>query len=177
MVRLNAAVLERTTPRLGGIVEAGAILKGKVSVGKDTVIRSNSYIIGPVVIGEDCEIGPSVCILPSTSIGDNVSIGPFTAIENSVIGDDVSIGPTCIIEDSVIDKGCVIRGHFTASSGRADVRVDEEHHEVNIGAMLGIGNSLGSNVLAEPGTVLGNYSEVQSMKVLRGNFPDRSRVF
>ncbi len=177
VVRLNAAVLEGTSPRLGGIVEAGATLKGKVSVGKDTVIKSNSYIVGPVVIGEDCEIGPNVCILPSTSIGDNVSVGPFTTIENSVVGHDVSIGPASIVEDSVIDKGCIMRGHFTASSGRADVKVDEEHHEVNVGAMLGIGCSVGSNVLAEPGTVLGNYSEVQSMRVLRGNFPDRSRVF
>lgn len=177
LVTLNAAVLERTAPKLGGIVEAGATLKGKVSVGKDTVIKSNSYIVGPVVIGEDCEIGPNVCILPSTSIGDNVSVGPFTTVENSVIGHDVSIGPACIVEDSVIDKGCVIRGHFTASSGRADVRVDEEHHEVNVGAMLGIGCSVEGNVLAEAGTVLGNYSEVHSMRVLRGNFPDRSRVF
>ncbi len=177
IIRLNAAVLEHTPPRLGGTIEAGATLKGAVSVGKDTVIRSNSYIVGPVVIGRNCEIGPNVCVLPSTSVGDNVSIAPFSTIENSIIGDDVSIGPACIVEDSVVDKGCVVRGHFTASSGQADVRVDEEHHEVNVGAMIGISCSVGSNVIAEPGTILGNYSEVQSMRVLRGSFPDRSRVF
>ncbi len=176
IVRLNAAVLEHTMPKVGGTVESGSTLKGAVSIGKETIIRSNCYIVGPVIIGDNCEIGPNVCVLPSSTIGDNVSIAPFTTVENSVIGHDVSIGPGCIVEDSVIDKGCVIRGHFTASSGQADVKVEEEHHEVNVGAMIGISCSLGSNVIAEPGTILGNYSEVQSMKVLRGNLPDRSRV-
>jgi NDP-sugar pyrophosphorylase family protein len=136
-----------------------------------------AYIVGPVVIGENCEIGPNVCILPSTSIGDNVSVSPFTTIENSVVGDDVSIGPASIVEDSVIDKGSVIRGHFTASSGEAVVQVDEEHHRVNVGAMVGIGCSLGSNLVAEPGSIVGNYCQVQPMKVIRGTFQDRTRIF
>ena len=176
LIRLNGAVLERTTARLGGTSEAGVILKGQVSIGKDTIIKSNSYILGPAVIGENCQIGPNVCIMPSTTIGDNVSVSPFTFIENCVIGDDVNVAPACIIEDSVIDKGCVISGHFTASSGIADVKVDEEHHKVDVGTMMGIGCSLGSNVVGEPGTIVGNYCQVQSMKVLRGNLPDRSRV-
>jgi glucose-1-phosphate thymidylyltransferase len=177
LVRLNGAILARTSPRFGGTIESGVTLKGAVSVGIDTVIRSNSYVVGPVVIGENCEIGPNVCILPSTSIGDNVSISPFTTIENSMVGDDVSIGPASIIEDSVIDKGSVIRGHFMASSGETVVQVDEEHHRVNVGAMVGIGCSLGGNVVAEPGAILGNYCQVQPMKVIRGSFLDRSRIF
>jgi UDP-N-acetylglucosamine diphosphorylase/glucosamine-1-phosphate N-acetyltransferase len=177
LVRLNGAILARTAPRLGGTVEGGVTLKGAVSVGADTIIRSGSYIVGPVVIGENCEIGPNVCILPSTSIGDNVSVSPFTTIENSVVGDDVSIGPASIVEDSVIDKGSVIRGHFTASSGEAVVQVDEEHHRVNVGAMVGIGCSLGSNLVAEPGSIVGNYCQVQPMKVIRGTFQDRTRIF
>jgi UDP-N-acetylglucosamine diphosphorylase/glucosamine-1-phosphate N-acetyltransferase len=177
LVKLNGAVLTRTAARLGGTIEGGVTIKGAVSVGMDTVIRSNSYLVGPVVIGENCDIGPSVCIMPSTSIGDNVSIAPFTTIRNSVIGDDVSIGPASIIEDSVIDKGCVIRGHFIASSGAATVQVDEEHHKVNVGSMIGTACSLGSNVVAEAGSILGNYCQVEPMKVVRGSFLDRSRIF
>jgi NDP-sugar pyrophosphorylase family protein len=94
-----------------------------------------------------------------------------------VIGDDVSIGPSSFVEDSVIDKGCVIRGHFTASSGEAVVQVEEKHHKVTVGAMLGIGCSVGSNVVAEPGSILGNYCQVQPLKVISGNFPDRTRIF
>jgi len=177
ILSLNGAILHQIPANVGGTVETGVSLKGLVSVGKDTVIKSNSYIVGPVVIGDNCDIGPNVCILPATSISDNVTISPFTEIRNSVIGDDVNIGPSCIIQDSVIDKGCVIKGHFTASSSQAEVKVDDEHHLVNIGAMLGEGCSLGNNVVAQPGVIVGNYSQIQALKLISGRLPDRSLVF
>lgn len=176
ILSLNDAVLRRVQANLGGFIEAGVTVKGPVSVGRNTVIRSNSYIAGPVVIGDNCEIGPSVCLQPATSIGDNVVMAPFTEVNNSVIGSDVNIGTGCIIQDSVIDKGCVIKGHFTACGGEADVRVDDEHHTVNVGAMLGEGCSLGNSVVAQPGAIVGNHSQVQSLKLLAGRLPDRSLV-
>ena len=176
ILSLNDAVLRRIPASLGGTIEAGASVKGLVSVGKDTVIRSNSYIVGPVVIGGNCDIGPNVCILPSTSIGDNVVVSSFSEIKNSVIGDDVDIGPGSIIQDSVIDEGCIIKGHFTACSGEAEVRVNDEFHRVNVGAMLGVGCNLGNNVVAQPGIIIGNYSQIQAMKLISGKLPDRSLV-
>ncbi len=177
ILSLNNAVLRQIRDSLGGTIETGVSLKGLVSVGEDTIIRSNSYIVGPVVIGNNCDIGPNVCILPATSIGDNVVISPFSNVKNSAIGNDVSIGPGCIIQDSVIDKGCVIKGHFTACSDQADVEVDDEHHLVNIGAMLGEGCSLGNNVVAQPGVIVGNHCQVQALKLLSGRLPDKSLVF
>ncbi|MFC2048058.1 bifunctional sugar-1-phosphate nucleotidylyltransferase/acetyltransferase [Chloroflexota bacterium] len=176
ILNLNDAVLRRIPASLGGTIEAGASVKGQVSVGEDTVIRSNSYIVGPIVIGKDCDIGPNVCILPSTSIGDNVIISPFSEIENSVIGDDVNIGPGCIIQDSVIDDGCVIKGHFTAASDQAEVKVNNEYHLVSVGAMLGVGCNLGNSVVAHPGVIVGNYSQIRAMKLISGKLPDRSLV-
>lgn len=176
ILSLTGAVLHQIRTNLGGTIETGVSLKGLVSIGKDTVIRSNSYIVGPVVIGNNCDIGPNVCILPATSIGDNVVISSFCNVKNSVIGNDVNIGPGCIIQDSVIDSGCIIKGHFTAYSGEADVKVDE-HRLVNIGAMLGEGCNLGNNVVAQPGVILGNYCQVQALKMLSGRLPDKSLVF
>ncbi|MEE9520752.1 MAG: bifunctional sugar-1-phosphate nucleotidylyltransferase/acetyltransferase [Dehalococcoidales bacterium] len=176
ILSLNDAVLRQIPAKLGGNIEAGVSLKGEVSVGKDTLIRSGSYIAGPVVIGDSCDIGPNVCILPTTSIGNNVVISSFSEIKNSVIGDDVDIGSGCIIQDSVIDKGCVIKGHFSACSSQAEVKIDDEHYQVNVGAMLGGGCSLGSGVVAQPGVIVGNYSQVQAMKLISGRLPDRSLV-
>ena len=177
ILSLNDAVLHQIPANLEGTIEKGVSLKGLVSVGKGTVIRSNSYIAGPVVIGANCDIGPTVCILPATDIGDNVVISPFTEIKNSVIGNDVNIGPGCIVENSVIDKGCVIKGHFAAYSDEADVRVNDEHHKMDVGAMLGEGCSLGNSVVAKPGVILGNYSQVQALKLISGRLPDKSLVF
>jgi len=177
ILSLNDAVLRRMEASLGGTIEVGVSLKGQVSVGEDTVMRSGSYISGPVVIGCGCDIGPNVCIMPGTSIGDNVVISPFTEIKNSVIGNDVSIGPGCIINDSVIDKGCVIKGHFTASGGHSEVRVNGESPLVNVGAMLGEDCNLDSNVVAQPGVIVGNYCQIKAMKLISGRLPDRSLVY
>jgi len=177
MLSLNGAILRQIQASLGGTIEENVSLKECVSVGKDTVIRSNSCITGPVVIGNGCDIGPGVCILPATSIGNNVVISPFTEIENSVIGDDVNIGPGCIIQDSVIDKGCILKGHFTACSGQTEVKINGEHHLVSVGAMLGEGCSLGNSVVAQPGVIVGSYSQVHSLKLISGRLPAKSLVF
>lgn len=177
ILSLNCTVLRRIQANIGGTTEANVSIKGLVFIGENTVIKSHSYVVGPVVIGRGCEIGPNVCILPATSVGDNVVISPFTEIENSVIGNDVTIGPSSIIQDSVIDKGCVITGNFAAISGKAEVKINEEHYTVNIGAMLGEGCSLGSHVVARPGVIVGNYTQVQEMKLVSGQLPDKSLVF
>ena len=174
---LNDAVLPEIEAIQGGTIETGVSLRGQVSVGKDTIIRSNSYIVGPVVIGSGCDIGPNVCILPATSIGDNVVISSFSEVDNSVISNDVNIGPGCIIQDSVIDKGCVIKGNFTACSNSCEIKIDDEYHRVNVGAMLGEGCNLGNNVVANPGVIMGNNCQIQALKLISGRLPDKSLVY
>jgi UDP-N-acetylglucosamine diphosphorylase/glucosamine-1-phosphate N-acetyltransferase len=177
ILSLNAAVLQKTKASTGGIIETGVTIKGQVAVGEDTVIRSGSYISGPVVIGSGCDIGPGVSIMPATSIGDNVVISSFTEIRNSVVGDDVSVGAGSIIGDSVIGKGCVIKGRFTACSGQSEVRISDESPLVNVGAMLGEDCTIESSVVAQPGVIVGNYSQIQTMKMISGRLPDRSLVY
>lgn len=176
ILKLNDTVLKGISPSLGGTIEGGVTLKGPVSIGRNTVIRSNSYIVGPVIIGENCEIGPSAYISPATSIGDSVLISPFSEIKNSVIGDHVEIGASSTIEDSVIDKGCVLKGHFTSQSGEAEVRVEDEYHQVKIGAMVGEYCFIESGVIVYPGIFIGNCSKVKAMKVLTENIPDEALV-
>ncbi|MFC2038536.1 bifunctional sugar-1-phosphate nucleotidylyltransferase/acetyltransferase [Chloroflexota bacterium] len=176
ILTLNNAILPQLPATLGGTIEAGASVNGLVSIGKDTVIRSNSYIVGPVVIGANCDIGPNVYISSATSLGDNVVISPFSEVKNSVIGDDVSIGSGSVIQDSVIDDGCIIGGHFTACSDDAEIKINSGYHVVKVGAMLGAGCNLGSSVVAQPGVIVGNHSRIQSMKLVSGKLPDRSFV-
>lgn len=176
ILNLNSTVLRDTKGSVGGVIEDNVSIKGVVSIGENTIIRTNTCIFGPAVIGRGCDIGPNVCIMPSTSIGDNVKISPFTQIENSVIGNDVSIGPASVIKDSVIDKGCVIEGHFAAISGEAEVKIDGEYFTINSGTMIGDGCRLGSHIVTQPGTIIGNYAQIKSLNNISGNLPDRSLV-
>jgi len=176
ILNLNGVVLRHLSTSLGGQVEALVAIKGQVNIGKGTIIHSNSYLAGPLTIGENCDIGPNVCLMAATSIGDNVSISPFTEITNSIISNDVIIGSGCTIQDSVIDQGCNIKGHLTAFSGDAEVEINGEHHRVNLGAILGEGCTLDYGVVAHPGVILGNNSQVRAMKLINGHLPDRSLV-
>ena len=181
ILRLNSNILQGIQACHNGVIESGVQLKGRVSVGKDTIIRSNTYIVGPVLIGKGCDIGPNACIFPSTCIGDNVVVSSFSQIKNSVIGDDVHFAAGISIEDTVVDNGCIIGSHFNACSEETEARIDldhcgEEHHKVKTGAMLGAGCRIGNMVTATAGSIIGNYSQVSSLKMVSGSIPDRSLV-
>jgi UDP-N-acetylglucosamine diphosphorylase/glucosamine-1-phosphate N-acetyltransferase len=176
ILSLNSIILEKLQPGQNGVIETGVSLNGAISIGKDTLIHSNTYITGPVIIGKGCEIGPNVCILPSTSIGDNVIISAFSEVRNSVIDDDVEINTHAAIQDSVIDKGCVIGSHFCACSEDAEVKVDEEYHKIKLGAIMGRSCQIGNMVNVQAGTIIGNYVQIKSMKSVNGEIPDRSLV-
>jgi len=176
MLQLNDSALAKLSPTTGGTIESGVNIKGTVSIGKGTTVRSNSYIVGPVTIGENCEIGPSVCILPSTSIGDNVCISPFTTIANSIIADGVEIGASSHVQDSIIDRGCQARGHFVTQSDETEIRIDDEYHRVHIGAMMGERCTIGNSVVTSPGVIIGNRCQIKALKALEESIPDESLV-
>ncbi len=178
ILKVNEMAMDFSGKRVAGKVENATIV-GDVIVGRGSVVLSGSVVRGRVVIGEDCEIGENCVIKPSTSIGDNCTIGAFSYIENSVIGDNVVIAPGSFIVDSVIDRGCRIDSRFTAVSGRAEMKVTEngvELREVRAGTFMGERCEIGSNVTAEPGTVIGNDVRIGTMKVVRGYLPDSSIV-
>ena len=176
ILKLNSMVVGKVPPGIGGTIENSVTIKPPVSIGKDSIIRGNSYIVGPVVIGENCEIGPGAFILPVTTIGDNVSIRSSTEIWNSVIGNGVEIGSGSTVHDSVIDKGCTIGMHLIARSGQAEIKVEGEYHQVEMGAMIGEHSTIGDMVIVEPGVAIGTHSRIKGLKVLNEDIPDRSLV-
>ncbi|MBE0481148.1 MAG: NTP transferase domain-containing protein [Dehalococcoidia bacterium] len=176
ILKLNDMALSRISPATGGTIESGVGIKGLVSIGKGSIVRSNSYIVGPVTVGENCEIGPGICILPSTSIGDNVCLAPFSLISNSIIADGVEIGPGSILHDSIVDRGTRIKGHLVTQSEETEIRVEDEYHRVHIGAMIGEHCSIGGNAVTAAGVIIGNRSKIRPLKFLEGCIPDESLV-
>lgn len=176
LLMLNDHSLLSIQPSLEGTIEKGVTVKGHVAVGKGSVIRSGSYITGPVIIGRGCTIGPAVVAGAGVSIGDNVTIGPFSVVKNCIIGDDVAIEARVSLQDSVIGCGCHISAGFCALSGAADVSVADEFHHINVGVMMGQNCDIGSGVVAQAGTIVGNSSRVNPLKVISGYINDGSQV-
>ncbi|HJV33030.1 MAG TPA: glucose-1-phosphate thymidylyltransferase [Patescibacteria group bacterium] len=102
--------------REGAEIDATAVLQGKVSVGKGTVIGARALIRGPVAIGENCRIENSY-IGPYTSIGNGVEIYN-TEIEHSVVFDDVDLNCSTRIVDSLIGTNATVASaHSTLPRG------------------------------------------------------------
>jgi len=177
LLSVNEDMIHTAKSRKAGTIEKNVIIKGNVSIGKDTKIYSGSYIIGPVIIGKGCEIGPNACIFPSTSIGDNTVIHPFTEIRNSVIMNDVHIGSNSFISNSVISKGTSLNHNFSTLSGEKLVKIEDECKEIeNIGALIGQDCVLGNHVVIDPGVIVGRKCKIESMKRIRKNIESNSKV-
>ncbi len=182
LLNANAAVLGKLGNekplKQKGIIENGALVKGNVVVGENSIIRAGSYLVGPLVIGKDVEIGPNVTILPCTSIGNGVTISSFTEVRNSIIMSDVRIGTNAFISNSIIGKNTILGSHFiTEQDNLTSVNLDGEfQHVMNIGAIIGENCRFGHNVLVESGKIIGIHCSVESGVVIRKNIINYSTV-
>ena len=177
ILKLNNVVLHDLPSAISGNIEVGSTIKGRVSIGKEAIIRANCYIVGPVSIGENCEIGPNVCILPSTSIGNNVVISPFSLLKNCLIAGNVNIGPHSTLEDSVIASGSAIRGHLAAYSGETIAFIkDLGQRRTKMGTIIGQNCELEDSITIRPGVTIGNHCRINAMKTVTESIPDASVV-
>jgi UDP-N-acetylglucosamine diphosphorylase / glucose-1-phosphate thymidylyltransferase / UDP-N-acetylgalactosamine diphosphorylase / glucosamine-1-phosphate N-acetyltransferase / galactosamine-1-phosphate N-acetyltransferase len=140
-------------------IENCAVLKGYVSIGKGTIIRSGAYIEGPCVIGDNCSIGPNCSVRPYTTIANNCRIGNAVEIKNSILMDNVNVSHLSYCGDSVLGEnvslGC---GTVTANTRHdgASVKSMVKGKLVDtglkkLGAFMGDGVKTGINTSIYPG--------------------------
>jgi len=103
-----------------GEVENGVTLKGPVTVGAGSILRSGTYIEGPVIIGENCVIGPNCYIRKYTAVGDGCRIGHGVEVKNSIIMSRSSVAHLSYVGDSVIGYECNLGAGFVAANIRHD---------------------------------------------------------
>jgi UDP-N-acetylglucosamine diphosphorylase/glucosamine-1-phosphate N-acetyltransferase len=170
LLTANESLLARVEPQSLGKVEDNVVLNGPITVGRNTVIRSGSYIIGPVIIGDDCDIGPNCYIRHATSIGDGCHIGAAVEVKNSIIMRGTKVPHHNYVGDSVIGEQC----NFGAGTKIANLRLDKknirsagidtgrrklgaiigDHVETGINASINVGSVIGNNAFIGPGAVV-----------------------
>ncbi|MFH1445585.1 MAG: bifunctional sugar-1-phosphate nucleotidylyltransferase/acetyltransferase, partial [Nanoarchaeota archaeon] len=155
----NAHILKSIENDIQGEVEPNATIKGKVKIGKGTLVKNGAYIEGPVVIGENCTIGPNCFIRGSTSIGNNCRVGNGVEIKNSIIMNKSYVNHLSYIGDSIIGNNVNIgAGNVTANLRHdnktvktpiGDDVVDSGRRK--LGAVIGDGVHTGINTTIYPG--------------------------
>jgi UDP-N-acetylglucosamine diphosphorylase/glucosamine-1-phosphate N-acetyltransferase len=164
-----------------GEIETNVVMKGSVSVGSGTIIRSGAYIVGPVIIGQKCDIGPNCFIRPSTVIGDDCHIGAGVEVKNSIIMNGTKIPHLNYVGDSVIGESC----NLGAGTKIANLKLDKKNINVNgidtkrrkLGAIMGDKVETGINASINVGTLIGNNTHIGPGALVHGIISPGSKVF
>jgi len=101
ILEANRLVLDELKPETRGKIENQASVQGRVATAKGSTIKDGALVRGPVVIGQNTVIEPHVYIGPYTSIGNDCTIKKGE-IENSIIMDNCTINVDERITDSII---------------------------------------------------------------------------
>jgi glucose-1-phosphate thymidylyltransferase len=111
----NHLILDGLETENKGAVE-NSVLKGRIRIGENSIIKENSVIKGPVIIGKDCEI-TNAYIGPYSSIGDSSQI-INTEIEDSIVMEGAKIVNAEKIVESLIGKNVNIEKNDYLPRGR-----------------------------------------------------------
>jgi NDP-sugar pyrophosphorylase family protein len=142
-----------------GHVEPNVTIKGTVSLGRGTIVKSGAYLEGNITTGENCVIGPNCFIRGTCSIGDNCRIGNAVEIKNSILGNNVFVSHLSYVGDSIIGDGCNLGAGFISSNLRHDnativTRLQGEKiatGRIKLGAIIGDGVHTGIHTSVYPG--------------------------
>ena len=180
LLSANESLLAQVESQNLGKVEENVVIKGAVSTGKDTIVRSGSYIVGPVIIGQDCDIGPNCCIRPFTAIGDNCHIGNAVEVKNSIIMKGSKIPHHNYVGDSIIGEDC----NLGAGTKIANLRLDKKEiwaanigtKRHKLGAIIGDKVEIGINTSINVGSMIGNNTHIGLGAIVSGVISPNSRI-
>ncbi|MBI4140530.1 NTP transferase domain-containing protein [Candidatus Woesearchaeota archaeon] len=166
LLALNEILLAQEQPHTithkNSVIEQNVTLKGFVSIGEGTIIKSGSYIEGPVIIGENCTIGPHALLRGSTIIGDNSKIGLCSEVKNSILGEHCAAAHHAYIGDSVVGDKVNFGKGTTTANWRHDEGITSSVYKEKLvstgrtkfGAVIGDNVKLGCNTVINPGRKL-----------------------
>ena len=172
------------------ILELGATLsedeyekRGEnVWVAKSAKVAPTAFINGPAIIGKDAEVRHCAFIRGNAIVGEGAVVGNSTELKNVILFNKVQVPHYNYVGDSVLGY----KSHMGAGSITSNVKSDkklvvvkagEEKIETGMkkfGAMLGDEVEVGCGSVLNPGTIVGNHSNIYPLSSVRGFVPANS---
>ena len=172
------------------ILELGATLsedeyekRGEnVWVAKSATVAPTAFINGPAIIGKDAEVRHCAFIRGNAIVGEGAVVGNSTELKNVILFNKVQVPHYNYVGDSVLGY----KSHMGAGSITSNVKSDkklvvvkagDEKIETGMkkfGAMLGDEVEVGCGSVLNPGTVVGNHSNIYPLSSVRGFVPANS---
>jgi len=107
IIEANHLVLEDLPVKNEGVIEDEGSIRGRVSIGKGTIVRKGCFIKGPVIIGRNCDISCGAYVGPYTSVGDGCVLKQVE-VESSIVMEGSRVECVGRIVDSLIGANNVI---------------------------------------------------------------------
>ncbi len=164
-------------PKIAGIVEDGAILKGEdIYIGKNTVVEAGALIQGPTVIGDHVTIRHGAYIRGNVIIGDHAVVGHASEVIRSVLLPHAKAPHFNYVGDSLLGSHVNLGAGTKLSNLKNDgssvtVKVGGTQYKTGLrkfGAILGDKCQLGCNSVTNPGSILGPGSLVYPNATVAG---------
>jgi len=176
--------LKKLEGKIARTIEKNATIKGKVVIGKNTVVMNGSYIEGPVVIGENCKIGPNCYIRPYTSIGNSCHVGNACEVKNSIIMNNSKVPHQNYVGDSIIGENCNLGAGAKVANLRLDKKpisaiIDGKKIDTGrrkLGVVFGDNGQAGINSMMNVGTIIGNDVFIGPGSIVNGEIKPKTKI-
>jgi len=166
-------------------IESGIKIEGPAIISAGAHIRSGACIIGPCYIGPNAYIGNNSLIREYTDIGWNVIVGFGVELKNCLLMSGSKIGRLCFIGDSIVGKNADIGAAVTTvnvpfnkdETIKMNINgIEVDSNQKKLGAVIGEGVLIGSNVSIYPGKKIGAYSKIMPGTIIDQDIGDRMVV-
>lgn len=152
------------------------VLDGDVYIAKSAKVAPTASITGPCIIDEDAEIRHCAFIRGNALVGKGCVVGNSTELKNVILFDKVQVPHYNYVGDSVLG----FKSHMGAGSITSNVKSDKTLVSVRyeggiietglkkFGAMLGDNVEVGCGSVLNPGTIVGQNSNIYPLSSVRG---------
>ena len=152
---------------------------GNIWIVKSATVYPTATILGPAIIGERTEVRPGAFIRGSVLVGDDAVVGNSTELKNCILFDRVQVPHFNYVGDAILGYASHMGGGAITSNVKSDktpVVIKGEDFSIptgrkKVGAMLGDFVEVGCNSVLNPGTVIGEHSNVYPLSAVRGYIP------
>ncbi len=142
-----------------------AYIGGACIIGENTEVRQCAFIRGDALVGNNCVVGNSA-ELKNVIIFNNCETPHYNYVGDSILGFHAHMGAGSITSNIKADrKDIIIKGQTTYETGRR-----------KIGAILGDWVEVGCNAVLNPGTIVGQRSQIYPTTCVRGIIPSDTIV-
>ena len=165
-------------------IEGFSLYKEGILIGKDVVIAETATIIGPCILGNKVEVRPGAYIRGNVIVGDECVIGNSSELKNAVLMRHCQVPHYNYVGDSILGNFSHMGAGSILSNLRSDGKEVVIHNDdVNIptgirkiGAFLADHADIGCGSVLNPGTIIGQYTQVYPLSMCRGVYRDHAIV-